>query len=324
MFINYTKQVLRDYGKKRAANALSPRLLNSSSAKLRWECMDVCNERYQKKDEKALRDFFGVFTDKESCAEAIYNCVTDKFKPLSNFLKKELQGGPSDKNIELLAWLINFENRPYQYGTIYADPDEEPGETPQSSKERATELYEATPEGNTPVEAPLQEGPKTETRLPPPTDIDDPSPASLQQETPASTPLPFLKRKAIIATSLVIASGISIYLGTREKPTVYARTGQEKCMYWNEDHYEPISCGLKPPSPDLPVIALDSLKLNTFKKITRPDTITSKDKGRIWYVNIKKNIEFYTSEGFHPIKQEYRLRPVTDYIISKYISGSNM
>ncbi|MBO9684850.1 MAG: hypothetical protein J7502_19630, partial [Flavisolibacter sp.] len=35
----------------------------------------------------------------------------DKFKPLSNYLKKGLN--TRDKNVELLAWLIEFEYRPF-------------------------------------------------------------------------------------------------------------------------------------------------------------------------------------------------------------------
>jgi hypothetical protein len=43
---------------------------------------------------------------------------TDKFKPLGNFIKRNT-ADTEDKNVELLAWLIGYEPRPYEYGKSY-------------------------------------------------------------------------------------------------------------------------------------------------------------------------------------------------------------
>jgi hypothetical protein len=94
------------------------------------------------------------------------------------------------------------------------------------------------------------------------------------------------------------------------------------CMYWSEDHYKPIACNQK--IPNAMIIALDTAKLKTFKKITMPDTITYLDIGKVWYSKIDGKIEYYTSGGEHPIVFDHRLKPVTKYIIDKYILSSKI
>jgi hypothetical protein len=88
-------------------------------------------------------------------------------------------------------------------------------------------------------------------------------------------------------------------------------------MYWAGDHYEQVSCNQK--LGDTMVIALDTFKLRHFKKITRPDTITGYSLGRVWYIKMDGRVEFYTADGHHPIQQQRRLKPLSDYIIFKYI-----
>ncbi len=49
---------------------------------------------------------------------------TDKFKPLDNYLKGHTER-TDDKNLELLAWLIDFRHRPHIYGTNILLNDDE-------------------------------------------------------------------------------------------------------------------------------------------------------------------------------------------------------
>lgn len=108
---------------------------------------------------------------------------------------------------------------------------------------------------------------------------------------------------------LLISVGTSVYL-------LLKPDDPQGCMYWADDHYEAVSCNQK--YRDKLVLALDSVKLHHFKRVTEPDTITWKSKGSLWYVKVDDKVEFYTSDGFHPVQLEKRLRPVTDYIIYKY------
>jgi hypothetical protein len=89
------------------------------------------------------------------------------------------------------------------------------------------------------------------------------------------------------------------------------------CMYWHEDHYEPVSCNQK--IPHARVIALDTVKLKNFRKITRPDTLTYEAMGKVWYCKINGKLEFYTSDGEHPVVFGRELKAITIYIIDKYI-----
>ncbi|MBE9598680.1 hypothetical protein [Pedobacter sp. MC2016-24] len=58
-----------------------------------------------------LKEFFELPFDQEISAVAVRKCDPDKFRPLCNFLKKDIM--TREKNIELLAWLIDFRPRPY-------------------------------------------------------------------------------------------------------------------------------------------------------------------------------------------------------------------
>ena len=114
MFADYKAQVILFYKKKRTSGALSLNLLHSTPAKLRAECVAVISERYLNKDENTLKLFFGSKSDMTAYIQAIRKFDADKFKPLDNFLKG-ITNDTDDKNIELLALLINFEPRPYQF-----------------------------------------------------------------------------------------------------------------------------------------------------------------------------------------------------------------
>lgn len=58
-----------------------------------------------------LKEFLGIPFDKELSDLAVKKCDTDKFKSLWNFLQKGIK--TREKNIELLAWLVDFQPRPF-------------------------------------------------------------------------------------------------------------------------------------------------------------------------------------------------------------------
>jgi hypothetical protein len=87
-------------------------------------------------------------------------------------------------------------------------------------------------------------------------------------------------------------------------------------MCWIKDHYQGISCKDKSANGD--VFGVDSLQMVNFRKITRPDTLTQRSLGHVWYSKIDGEVEFYTSGGFHPVHRERKLRPLTIYMLQKY------
>lgn len=92
---------------------------------------------------------------------------------------------------------------------------------------------------------------------------------------------------------------------------------QQECMYWSGDHYEPAFCDEIIPGKEL--IALNEEKLVTMRKITRTDTLRGENAlEKVWYSKKNGEIEFFTAAGLHP-ESGKTLKPVTKYIIEKYI-----
>ncbi|MCD2424830.1 hypothetical protein LQ567_18755 [Niabella pedocola] len=360
MFADYTKLVLLDYEKKRAENALSLRLIHPSPAKLREECFYVRSRGYEKKkDEVALVGFFG--DDMANILNTIKRFDIDKFRPLNNFLKKP-EINTDQKNIELLAWLIDFELRPFELGRLYEVPEEAVEDLKTAEARNKEAADEANPvEGTAPAEEQeltdpdpgenmetekkdgMREGPdQPEAPAPEAGTIKDPvaveTPGTSEQAEPdkgspmgVAIPKPELRKPgsvfkrglAVLAITLFAVAGFWIYRGGKKEPEPIpmgqALPANNACMRWTGDHYEQIPC--RGTTGDTLVEPLDPEKIRSFKKITRPDTITRQSKGSVWYVKINKGkeIEFYTSDGFHPIDRQLRLKPVTDYIIEKHL-----
>ncbi|TCC99958.1 hypothetical protein [Pedobacter psychroterrae] len=114
LFSDYKQNVILDYHEKKK-NLLSLNLAEPSPATLKKECLLVLSGRFHKKDEKTLRLFFEITEESTNYHQAIEWFKTDKFKPLVNFLKG-YTADTEKKNIELLAWLIDFKYRPYEFG----------------------------------------------------------------------------------------------------------------------------------------------------------------------------------------------------------------
>ncbi|MBO9592511.1 MAG: hypothetical protein J7599_06330 [Niabella sp.] len=311
-----------------------------------------------------LDSFFGEGNDQAAVLKAIKKCEIDKFRPLRNFLKKETES-TDDKNIELLAWLIDFKDRPCDYTKSYnvdaleasgvqveerieegdneANPLEEnaPAEEqevtdpePEEAEENIeTEKKERIPEAQDQPEAPA---PDAGTIKDPaaPVAVETPGTpehAGPDKGSPMGVAIPepkvrkpgsvFKRGLAAFAMALLALAGFWIYRGGKKEPEPIPM-GQvlpvtKACMSWTGDHYEQVPCTSN--AGDTGVVQLDPEKIRSFKKITRPDTITRQSKGSVWYVKINGAIEFYTADGFHPIDQQRRLKPITDYIIGKYI-----
>lgn len=121
---DYTTLLLGEYKRKIANNEISPLLSKPTPAKIRRACVTVFQERYNRRDEQILKAFFGLPENSKSFLDHIRDFETDKFKPLDNYLKGHTER-TDDKNLELLAWLIDFRHRPHIYGTNVLLNDDE-------------------------------------------------------------------------------------------------------------------------------------------------------------------------------------------------------
>jgi hypothetical protein len=303
MFSDYQEQVMLAYKNRRNAGTLSLNLMHPTSANLRAECVMACDNRFLKKDEKVYISFFGEKEDATAYLLAVKKNDAGKFRPLGNFLKGETTT-TDEKNIEMLALLIGYEPRPYRVGQSY--PATETGSSdPMVPKEVQVDNREANApstmntdkmnEGG--VREEKDKGYRGDHRVRP--ENDGPS-------------IGAIRLLVVIAIAVIGAGG---YWSLRGQFSTV--TGREKCMYWAGDHYQPVACDQK--MNGMPVFALDTVRLTHFKKVTRQDTITGRSLGSMWYIKLDGNIEFYTAGGVHPLHKDRPLRPMTLYILNKYI-----
>jgi hypothetical protein len=335
MYADYERLVLEEYQRKKSNGELPLSLVLPTPARLKSECERVCTERFQKKDEKVIRDFFGKSGDQKVCLQAIQLCKPDKFKPLINFLNGETSK-TDEKNIQLLAWLIDLPHRPFDYTKDYTTLIEMQAEVERPGAVVGASVNASTlPEGSQASDSDKKTK-ITETQV----DADRSNETIVvngmaesnsytgnlnrgedaDRDKQPYTRLVWSKRrfqKVAMVGLLLAFTGTGGYWWWDAKQPAGIAPGNGGCMYWAKDHFQPIPCTQK--VPNTLVVALDTVKVKNFKRITRPDTITNRAKGSVWYSKIDNEIEFFTADGEHPVVIGRRLKPITDYIIDKYI-----
>jgi len=113
-------------------------------------------------------------------------------------------------------------------------------------------------------------------------------------------------KKGLIITGMLVALSYILYPYIKK----------EQCLEWEKDHYIEIDCNGAVKDP-----LLNDINIKKLKQIVVSDTTTFFIKGQpiIWYGKSKKGtIEYFNSRGIHPTTQK-ELRPITEYIINKYI-----
>lgn len=319
MFPDYERLVLEDYLQKRTDNKFPLSLSMPSPARLKEECERVCMERFERKDEAMIRAFFGKSGDKKECLKAIEECNINRFKSLVKYLRTGGVTNPEPENIELLAWLIDFKERPFVLGKRYISKEVD--------RPKITIIVPPDPPGGVVMEQPDHK-PVGDVNVPgvskpaqvPKSDGMGEEWAGSDKENTASvlTVLPAWRYwNAAVAGSLLLVAGIIGFVSWDNKQLSMSAALNGSCMYWAVDHYQPIPCHQK--MPNTLVVALDSLLVRNFRKIMQPDTITNRAKGWVWYSKINNKLEFFTCDGEHPVVIGRRLKPITDYIIDKYI-----
>lgn len=120
-------------------------------------------------------------------------------------------------------------------------------------------------------------------------------------------------KKALIAAIVIVSLSIG-YIVYKMPPGL---NGDEDCMVWANDHFQPVYCkGLSGTTLKWPV----NYKLvEEFKKITEPDTLTNYSVRKVYYANFKGRHEFFTTDGPFPLDTNRRLLPMTTHIFEKYV-----
>jgi hypothetical protein len=201
----YKELVLTDFDQKLAAGLLPPELVSRTRKTLKEQCINVCAQRFDPKDELLLRSFFGAKEDAAAYMRAIQQSSAEDFRTLNNFLN-DRSINTAFNNINLLAWLIDFQPRPYHPNLIVPIPP-------------------ATPP---PV---LKEDPVIHNKN------------DNNSTSPENGPVLGNRKKAILYVSLfMMIFLISYFIITHQ---ILGLTGHEGCMVWSSDHYQPINCNQK-------------------------------------------------------------------------------
>lgn len=111
MFEDYATAVMKLYEVRKASRELSLNLTHPTPGNLKKECMELFKKYCDRNDRQMLKSFLERPAQEQLYSQTIRAFDRDKFKPLINFLKKRTK--THEKNIELLAWLIDFKPRPY-------------------------------------------------------------------------------------------------------------------------------------------------------------------------------------------------------------------
>jgi hypothetical protein len=264
-----------------AAGILAPELTSPQRKSLRDYCVRICAERYHGKDEPLLESFFGKRDSHEAYVIAIRKATAEKFRNLHNFLKEPTKG-TQFINICLLAWMINFEPRPFR-----ADLKVNLPSAPRPAPEPTTVPSQPPP--------PSAEGGDDEGDLKVP----------LIFEKPAD------KKRWLYLTAAIVSLTVYYFFVHQQRPL-----GKEGCMVWKGENYEQVPCSYKAANGGIAAIPLDTTVLRRFKKIMKDDTLTANSIGRVFCVKNNGQYEYFTDSAGNPVHPEKPLRRLTQYIMN--------
>jgi hypothetical protein len=259
-------------------------LLNPTPAQLRNLCLMRLDNCLTKTDGSVFRMFFNV-KEEEQLRKEIENFDIGKFKPIISFLKEE-KDSDNVTRIELAAILVDFNPRPYNKyllnGKIIGRSDL--GFTSLiEEKEAAVDYFSEKKCDEIVVE----------------TENND-----------------RVKKKAVFILTVFLSL---FFMGYAVKNLIFSK---KECMKWEGDHYEAVDCkneivGIG----NLTSVAVLNEDLLSLKKIeVNTNTIFfKKGKPIVWYgKSFEGNYEYFNQPGLHP-ETEKTLKPISEYIIKKYI-----
>jgi hypothetical protein len=274
----YKKLVLADYDGRMEAHLLPSELLVPTPANIKAEVVKFCERGFELST--GDENILRSFVGERQDAAAYRIAFQNgKADPFRQVVRvlADRSVNTNIKYINLLALLIGYPSRPYHPNLRPFNPLQ-------------TEAMQSPPvKGNpSPPNVPMKRGGQVTRRN-------------------------NLKFLWIFASAIVIALGWFII----PHKTVRHYTGHEGCMFWNDDHYEPIECNER--SATAPHYKINLEQVDNFKRITKPDTLTYQSVNKVWYSNYKGKMEFYTDSGANPVDTNLRVLPMSKHIFEKYV-----
>jgi len=325
LFIDYTNLVLKAFEEKRSALLIAPFLQHPTTSNIKKECLLLYTERIQKgkeEEEETLRAFFGVPPAGKNFSYLMNKFEGDKFRPLQSFIKGKIKN-PSPENVELLAWLIDFSPRPFGRAkdtSMHIDISTaiQTGGTESFNDHHITgPVVMDVKEGAEVVNASNQTIYLHEMR----SNADNGKENTGKSLTKGSKYYGENRKLKIVASIVFVIASLmgGMYFMVNREPL--ADGGD--CMSWFNDHYEKVPCKTKRVGNRI-VLPLDEAILQTFKKITREDTITERSIGSIYYVKINNKPVFYTEAGHFPGDMNRPLKVLSRLIFNKYLGKKEL
>jgi hypothetical protein len=124
------------------------------------------------------------------------------------------------------------------------------------------------------------------------------------------------KHKKLIITSSVLFTLLVLLIINK-----YNNSNSENCIIWVENHFEKSDC-ITEKAIDNSVYNID---IENFEKVevTENTSFFKDDNPLFWYgKSATGKMEFFTNRGIHPETLD-ELKPVTEYIINKYVLKDN-
>lgn len=309
----YKVELLEFYDLKKEKNQLADNLRNLRRSNLRRGCLEFFTVKNTRKDHEIIKAFFDPLGKFNDPIKSIEKVELDRFRPLITFLKKETILR-DEASIKLIAWLIGFDSYQewgFKKGIIQAERDDSGGEGNGDEEEEAGDEH-----GDKSTDEDDENGKSDTDGKNGPADPPD----FLHRILYITIGQPFSLKKTIFscAVLLLCSTGIFLLLKKMNAETIRQPTAEEKCMYWTGTHYEPVKCDEK--IENVTIIPINLQALNNLKKIDLTDTLTSYSLGKVWYSKIDGKHEFFTDSGTHPVNHYKKLKPLSKYILSNYVS----
>lgn len=272
MSLAYIKCVKGRLSRLRDSGELAQALINPTPAAIRNECLRLYPTRSGLKDRETLAVFFGHDERDGDLFVSIERVNPENLKALQNFFT----GGttsPSYKVVEMMAWLIDFQPRPYNPNFDYTS------HTDFNTSEIQTK-------GELDNQEPGSGGENNAPGIP------------MTQALPQKQKQPSKWKTAALSSAVMIllgAGGYQIF----DKGVTSKREREGNCMYWAGDHYETGACIQR--GGDSVLAPFDASRYRNFRRIIDSSQITENSIGKVWYRLNNGKFEFYTMEGKHPV-----------------------
>jgi len=333
MFEDYKKILLDFYWVKHKNHRLSINLEDPGREKIRNECVEIFLRKNTQKDKDLIKSVFDPTNKFEDQVRSIEKFKLDKLRPLVNFL---IEGTNirEEKFVKLLAWLIDFP--PYNEWRELSEEELKLIFDEAAKKQIEEEGQEEEDKNDVIIDEGELKSDEEEIQVEDSND-DEQKDEEFKEEGQSDDELEddkdieeynhepiYISRFSI--RHIMVASIILLFIGStsfvvweNSATAVRMPDSDEKCMYWNEDHYEPVKCNAQ--INGVTIIPLDLKKLQHQRKINLPDTLTTYSLGKVWYKGFVKDHEFFTDSGAYPQDIQRVLKPLTNTILTKYTSN---